>query len=156
MHEHTTCQPHQSTLFTMTVADLLEIVLRDVIFACHVHLDSSEPRFFFLQIPMFRCCWLRWRLGVLLYEFCVGVPPFRGVDTDELFKRIIDPTSTLRFPPFLSPETKDLISKVDFTCSTAGYLWKPHNTSGSCQNRWCLSPYFCLQGTGNWTLSTIS
>jgi aurora kinase, other len=51
-----------------------------------------------------------WSLGILCYEFCVGNPPFEAENNDETYARIrkID----LKFPDYLSPEVKDMISKI--------------------------------------------
>jgi serine/threonine protein kinase len=51
-----------------------------------------------------------WSLGILCYEFCVGNPPFEAEDNDATYQRIkkID----LKFPDYLSPEVKDMISKI--------------------------------------------
>ncbi|KAL9658660.1 hypothetical protein ABK040_006196 [Willaertia magna] len=51
-----------------------------------------------------------WCLGVLMYEFLVGEPPFLANTQDETFKRIKD--VDLHFPPFISEDAKDLISKL--------------------------------------------
>jgi serine/threonine protein kinase len=49
-----------------------------------------------------------WSLGILLFEFCVGVPPFETDTHDETYVRIKD--VDLQFPDFLSEDVKDLIS----------------------------------------------
>lgn len=51
-----------------------------------------------------------WCLGVLIYEFCVGSPPFEANTQKETFlkiKRVI-----LRFPSYLSNDVKDLVSRL--------------------------------------------
>lgn len=56
-----------------------------------------------------------WRLGVLLYELMVGIPPFRSkdADPDELNHKIMNHTAeTLRFPPFISQEGINLIQAL--------------------------------------------
>ncbi|KAG8227602.1 hypothetical protein J437_LFUL008438 [Ladona fulva] len=51
-----------------------------------------------------------WCLGVLCYEFLVGHPPFESKDTNATYQRIrrVD----LKFPSFMSPGPRDLISKL--------------------------------------------
>jgi len=51
-----------------------------------------------------------WCLGVLLYEFLVGQPPFMSEGTNETYRRIklVD----LKFPPNVSDEAKDLVVKL--------------------------------------------
>lgn len=53
-----------------------------------------------------------WRLGILLYEFCVGVPPFRVIEGERVTDKIVDPSVRIAFPPFLSADTLDLIRKL--------------------------------------------
>ncbi|ORX60879.1 AGC family protein kinase [Piromyces finnis] len=50
-----------------------------------------------------------WSLGVLCYEFLVGVPPFEAPERDT-YKRIAK--VDLRIPNSLSPEAKDLIKRL--------------------------------------------
>eukprot|EP00466_Bigelowiella_natans_P007205 jgi/Bigna1/76568/fgenesh1_pg.42_\ len=51
-----------------------------------------------------------WSLGVLMYEFLVGDPPFEAEGHNETYRRIsrVD----LHFPSFVSKEARDLISKL--------------------------------------------
>ncbi|GAB5356109.1 hypothetical protein AAMO2058_000262800 [Amorphochlora amoebiformis] len=51
-----------------------------------------------------------WSLGVLMYEFLVGKPPFEAEGHSETYKRIsrVD----LHFPSFVSSDARDLISKL--------------------------------------------
>lgn len=51
-----------------------------------------------------------WALGVLLYEFLVGVPPFETESHSATYRRIqrVD----IRWPSFLPDDAKDLISKL--------------------------------------------
>lgn len=51
-----------------------------------------------------------WCLGVLIYEFCVGTPPFESKTQKETFMKIRK--VSLDFPSFLSEDVKDLISKL--------------------------------------------
>lgn len=52
-----------------------------------------------------------WSLGVLCYEFLVGVPPFEDMTGyNATYKRIAK--VDLKFPDYLSVEAKDLIKKV--------------------------------------------
>lgn len=46
-------------------------------------------------------------LGVLLYEFLVGEPPYYDDDKDTLFKNILN--NKLLLPRHLTPECKDLL-----------------------------------------------
>jgi len=50
-----------------------------------------------------------WSLGVLCYEFLVGVPPFEAPERDT-YKRIAQ--VDLRIPDTISPEAKDLIKRL--------------------------------------------
>lgn len=51
-----------------------------------------------------------WALGVLLYEFLTGVPPFRHpTNALEIYKQIIHKPVTFSPKIFISPEAKDLI-----------------------------------------------
>lgn len=47
-------------------------------------------------------------LGCLIYEMIVGFPPFHSVDKKNLYRRIM--SGSLRFPPKMEAETKDLIA----------------------------------------------
>mmetsp|Transcript_35442 Transcript_35442/g.44755 ORF Transcript_35442/g.44755 Transcript_35442/m.44755 type:complete len:178 (-) Transcript_35442:267-800(-) len=51
-----------------------------------------------------------WSLGVLMYEFLNGSPPFEAEGSHATYRRIqrVD----LRFPPGMSDDAKDLISKL--------------------------------------------
>ena len=55
-----------------------------------------------------------WALGVLLYEFLVGVPPFEDHSGNKAtYKRIAK--VDLRIPEFVSAEAADLIRRVRFS-----------------------------------------
>jgi len=51
-----------------------------------------------------------WSLGVLLFEFMVGTPPFEAEGHNATYRRIsrVD----LRFPAFMPADAQDLISKL--------------------------------------------
>lgn len=51
-----------------------------------------------------------WSLGVLCYEFLVGMPPFEEEGHQHTYRRIAK--VDLRFPDYISPEAKDLITKL--------------------------------------------
>lgn len=51
-----------------------------------------------------------WSLGVLTYEFLVGSPPFEAQGHSETYRRIAK--VDLRFPPHVSKDARDLISKL--------------------------------------------
>jgi serine/threonine protein kinase len=53
-----------------------------------------------------------WSLGILMYEFLVGKPPFEAETNTETYRRITK--VDLHFPAFVSDGAKDLISKVRF------------------------------------------
>ena len=51
-----------------------------------------------------------WGIGILLYEFLVGSPPFEDINRNETFKKISQ--VDLFIPSFISPLAKDLILKL--------------------------------------------
>lgn len=51
-----------------------------------------------------------WSLGILCYEFIVGNPPFEAEDHKRTYERIKN--VDLKFPPGLSDEVKDMISRI--------------------------------------------
>ncbi|KAH3756885.1 protein kinase [Pelomyxa schiedti] len=89
-----------------------------------------------------------WSLGILLYELRTGVTPFNAPSVPDLFARVMSQSPT--FPPGLSPEEIDFISKllaknpVDRLCDPA--LMKQHPFfQGICWadilNRTVIPPY---------------
>ncbi|XP_039139117.1 serine/threonine-protein kinase Aurora-3-like [Dioscorea cayenensis subsp. rotundata] len=53
-----------------------------------------------------------WTLGVLCYEFLYGVPPFEEHDQNDTFRRIMKVDLNFPSTPRVSPEAKDLITKL--------------------------------------------
>ncbi|RHY32719.1 hypothetical protein DYB32_002301 [Aphanomyces invadans] len=51
-----------------------------------------------------------WTLGILMYEFLVGTPPFEGEGTTETYQRIT--SVDLQFPPHVSALARDLLTKI--------------------------------------------
>lgn len=51
-----------------------------------------------------------WTLGILMYEFIVGNPPFEGEGNSETYKRIVQ--VDLRFPSHVSNAARDLLTKI--------------------------------------------
>jgi serum/glucocorticoid-regulated kinase 2 len=51
-----------------------------------------------------------WCLGIFLYELTVGVTPFYSGNVDEMYHKIVN--AKIKFPPRISDECKDLISKL--------------------------------------------
>lgn len=51
-----------------------------------------------------------WALGILIYEFLVGKPPFESPTMHETYRRIRE--CKVQFPPYVSAEARDLIGKV--------------------------------------------
>ena len=54
-----------------------------------------------------------WSLGVLCYEFLVGVPPFETDGFHGTYRRIAK--VDLKVPDYVSPEAKDLIRRVHYS-----------------------------------------
>ncbi|CAI4210797.1 unnamed protein product [Parascedosporium putredinis] len=52
-----------------------------------------------------------WALGILLYEFLTGYPPFWHQNPMEIYKQIVNKPIVFPSEPALSPESKDLISQ---------------------------------------------
>lgn len=51
-----------------------------------------------------------WSLGILAYEFLVGMPPFETENEQDTYRKICQ--VDLRFPSFLEPSAKDFISRL--------------------------------------------
>ena len=51
-----------------------------------------------------------WALGILLYEFIVGAPPFEADEIKETYRRIVH--SKPSYPDYVSASARDLISKM--------------------------------------------
>ena len=49
-----------------------------------------------------------WAFGVLIYEFAVFRPPFRGEDEDEIYDAIL--MGEMTFPSQITPQTISIIS----------------------------------------------
>ncbi|CAF0807085.1 unnamed protein product [Adineta ricciae] len=56
-----------------------------------------------------------WSMGIILYEFLVGVPPFTGNTPDELFVNVIN--GQIEWPDILDESTLDLSSSTCFDSS---------------------------------------
>ncbi len=54
-----------------------------------------------------------WSIGVVLYAMLCGYLPYEDQKTSNLYKKILSADYTL--PKFLSPEAKDIISKIFVT-----------------------------------------
>jgi len=50
-----------------------------------------------------------WALGVIMYEFLCGLPPFYSEDVNEMYEFII--SKPLAFPDHITPDARDLISQ---------------------------------------------
>ncbi|KAG7386041.1 hypothetical protein PHYPSEUDO_000709 [Phytophthora pseudosyringae] len=51
-----------------------------------------------------------WTLGILMYEFLTGAPPFETENTKETYRRIAH--VDLKFPSYVSSEARDLLLKI--------------------------------------------
>ncbi|XP_077483941.1 aurora kinase A-B-like isoform X3 [Amblyomma americanum] len=51
-----------------------------------------------------------WALGILIYEFLVGKPPFESETTQETYQRIRN--ARVQFPPYVSADARDIIGKL--------------------------------------------
>ncbi|GLJ16487.1 hypothetical protein SUGI_0281320 [Cryptomeria japonica] len=72
-----------------------------------------------------------WSLGVLLYEFLYGTPPFEAKEHSDTYRRIMK--VDLNFPPnpIVSDAAKDLISKL-----LVKYSWQRLPLTGLLQHPW--------------------
>lgn len=62
-----------------------------------------------------------WCLGVLLYEFLVGSPPFESTTTNDTYKRIVK--CDVKYPPeYVKDGARDLISKVGVRIECVGSM----------------------------------
>lgn len=50
-----------------------------------------------------------WSVGTIIFEMLTGLPPFYTEDEENMYTKIM--TADLEFPPYLSYEVTDLISK---------------------------------------------
>ncbi|MEW5300411.1 MAG: hypothetical protein WDW36_003342 [Sanguina aurantia] len=56
-----------------------------------------------------------WGLGVLMYVLLTGRQPFSTPKTDDpmvVMRRIVDENYSIKYPPYLSPQAKDLIARL--------------------------------------------
>lgn len=62
-----------------------------------------------------------WSLGILLYEFLYGLPPFEATNQEETYMKIKD--GDVRFPDedSISKEAKDLIRQVSYPVTLIMY-----------------------------------
>ncbi|POM63420.1 AUR protein kinase, partial [Phytophthora palmivora] len=51
-----------------------------------------------------------WTLGILMYEFLTGAPPFETENTKETYRRIAH--VDVKFPSYVSSEARDLLMKI--------------------------------------------
>ena len=56
-----------------------------------------------------------WSMGIILYEFLVGIPPFTGNTPDELFANVIN--GHIEWPDILDESTTDLLSSTCYDLS---------------------------------------
>ena len=53
-----------------------------------------------------------WALGVILYEFLIGIPPFYSETTSQIFQNILKGEVCWPEGADISPEARDLIMKL--------------------------------------------
>ncbi|KAJ1982692.1 hypothetical protein H4R34_001629 [Dimargaris verticillata] len=80
-----------------------------------------------------------WSLGILLYDMLTGSPPFKGKNRKAVMDAIR--RSPVRYPNYLSPEAKDLISSLlqrdpnqrlgTFTCPDPANVYSSSMSSGT-------------------------
>ncbi|KAL2219989.1 camp-dependent protein kinase catalytic subunit [Thermoascus aurantiacus ATCC 26904] len=63
-----------------------------------------------------------WALGILIYEFLVGQPPFWDQNPMRIYEQIVE--GNIRFPPNMTPAARDIISSLCKTNPTErlGYI----------------------------------
>ena len=66
-----------------------------------------------------------WSMGIILYEFLVGIPPFTGDTPDELFANVIN--SQIEWPEVLDESTMDLSSSACFDAAEQAFCPEAKN-----------------------------
>lgn len=63
-----------------------------------------------IKREIYDACVDHWCIGVLLYEFLVGKPPFESEGQDKTYAKIL--SLEMVYPSYVPEGAKDLISKV--------------------------------------------